>query len=59
MALTADRYAGAAGVRLGAVLHIEDVDPERPGASSYRSHAEAAATRTPNLAPVTSSSPSP
>jgi uncharacterized protein YggE len=43
----ADLYAEAAGVRVGAVLHIEDVDPEQPGASRYRSHAEAAAPTNP------------
>jgi uncharacterized protein len=47
----ADLYAGAAGVRLGAVLHIEDVDPEQPSASRYRSHAEAAAVTAQDLAP--------
>jgi uncharacterized protein len=40
----ADLYAEAAGVRIGAVLHVEDVDPEQPSASRYRNHAEAAAT---------------
>ncbi|MEU7612536.1 SIMPL domain-containing protein [Micromonospora sp. NPDC049204] len=47
----AELYAEAAGVRIGAVLHIEDVDPEQPGASRYRSHAEAAATSAQDLAP--------
>lgn len=47
----ADLYAEAAGVRLGAVLHIEDVDPEQPGTSRYRSHAEAAAVTAQDLAP--------
>jgi uncharacterized protein YggE len=47
----ADLYAEAAGVRVGAVLHVEDVDPEQPGASRYRSHAEAAATTAQDLAP--------
>ncbi|MFF0153693.1 SIMPL domain-containing protein [Micromonospora sp. NPDC005203] len=47
----AELYAEAAGVRVGAVLHIEDVDPEQPGASRYRSHAEAAATSAQDLAP--------
>lgn len=46
-----DLYAQAAGVRVGAILHIEDVDPEQPGASRYRSHAEAAATTAQDLAP--------
>ncbi|MEV4516627.1 SIMPL domain-containing protein [Dactylosporangium sp. NPDC049525] len=39
----AELYAEAAAVRLGAVLHIEDVDADRPGAERYRSHASAAA----------------
>lgn len=47
----AELYAEAAGVRLGAVLHVEDVDPEQPGTSRYRSHAEAAATTAEDLAP--------
>lgn len=47
----AELYAQAAGVRLGAVLHVEDVDPEQPGTSRYRSHAEAAATTAQDLAP--------
>ncbi|MFI6763423.1 SIMPL domain-containing protein [Micromonospora sp. NPDC050417] len=47
----ADLYAEAAGVRVGAVLHVEDVDPEQPGTSRYRSHAEAAATTAQDLAP--------
>ncbi|MGI5151856.1 SIMPL domain-containing protein [Plantactinospora sp. CA-294935] len=47
----ADLYAEAAGVRVGAVLHVEDVDPEQPGTARYRSHAEAAATTAQDLAP--------
>jgi uncharacterized protein YggE len=47
----AELYAEAAGVRVGTVLHIEDVDPEQPGAARYRSHAEAAATTAQDLAP--------
>ncbi|GAB3809371.1 SIMPL domain-containing protein [Micromonospora zhanjiangensis] len=47
----AELYADAAGVRIGAVLHIEDIDPEQPGAARYRSHAEAAATSAQDLAP--------
>ncbi|WP_344499338.1 SIMPL domain-containing protein [Dactylosporangium maewongense] len=35
----AELYAEAAGVRVGAVLHIEDVDPESPGVNRYRGHA--------------------
>src|SRR6266545_4605999 len=41
----------AARVRVGAILHVEDVDPEQPGTSRYRSHAEAAATTAQDLAP--------
>nr|BFE56997.1 SIMPL domain-containing protein [Dactylosporangium thailandense] len=44
-------YAEAAGVRLGAVLHIEDVDPEQQAAGRYRGHAQAAATTAQDLAP--------
>lgn len=47
----AELYAEAAGVRVGVVLHIEDVDPEQPGTERYRSHAEAAATTAQDLAP--------
>jgi uncharacterized protein len=49
----ADLYAEAAGVRVGAVLHIEDVDPEGPGAPQYRSRGqiESAATTAQDLAP--------
>jgi uncharacterized protein YggE len=47
----AELYAEAAGVRVGAVLHIEDVDPEQPGVNRYRSHAEAAGTTAQDLAP--------
>jgi uncharacterized protein YggE len=50
-AAKADLYAEAAGVRVGAVLHVEDVDPEQPGAARYRSHAEAAASTAQDLAP--------
>lgn len=38
----AQLYADAAGVRLGAVLHIDDVDPEKLGEGGYRSHSSAA-----------------
>jgi uncharacterized protein YggE len=47
----AELYADAAGVRIGAVLHIEDVDPEQQSASRYRSHADALATTAQDLAP--------
>jgi uncharacterized protein YggE len=38
----AELYAEAAGVRLGAVVHIDDVDPEQPGVERYRGHGHAA-----------------
>ena len=48
----AELYARAAGGRLGAVLHIEDTDPERAGMGSYRSHgAYVAEARNEDLAP--------
>jgi uncharacterized protein YggE len=34
----AELYAEAAGVRLGALLHIDDVDPDLVGNERYRSH---------------------
>ena len=34
----ADLYAEAAGVRVGAVLHIDDVDSDNPANQQYRSH---------------------
>jgi len=34
----AELYAEAAGVRLGAVVHIDDVDPDQPDVGLYRSH---------------------
>ncbi|MEU7316155.1 SIMPL domain-containing protein [Streptomyces sp. NPDC007083] len=47
----AELYAEAAGVSLGAVVHIEDVDPEGPLASRYRSHAVDAAPGEGDLSP--------
>jgi uncharacterized protein YggE len=47
----ADLYAEAAGVRIGAVVHVEDVDPEQSDVSRYRGHAEATATTAQDLAP--------
>jgi uncharacterized protein len=45
-------YAEAAEVRLGDVVHVEDVDPERFGAERYRSHGDAVgATSDADLAP--------
>lgn len=34
----AELYADAAGVRVGAVLHIDDVDADNPGNQVYRGH---------------------
>ena len=47
----ADLHAEAAGVRVGVVVHIEGIDTEQPGASSYRNQAEAAVTTAQDLAP--------
>ncbi|GAA1819534.1 hypothetical protein GCM10009682_45100 [Luedemannella flava] len=47
----ADLYAEAADVRLGVVVHIEDVDPEQSAAGRYRGHAQAVATTAQDLAP--------
>ena len=45
----AELYAGAAGVRLGAVLHIEDVNPDQLGWE--RGHAAAPEASAESLAP--------
>lgn len=37
----AQLYAEAAGVRLGALVYIDDVDPEKLGEGGYRSHSSA------------------
>lgn len=47
----AELYAEAAGIALGPVIHIEDVDPESIGASRYRSHSDANTTTEADLAP--------
>ncbi|MFJ9838893.1 SIMPL domain-containing protein [Kitasatospora sp. NPDC101155] len=47
----AELYATAAGVRLGAVVHIEDVDPESIGAGRYRGHGDPASVSEADLAP--------
>jgi uncharacterized protein len=47
----AELYAGAAGVRLGAVLHIDDVDPEHGTIQVYRSAASAGGPAPEDLAP--------
>lgn len=46
----AELYADAAGVRLGAVLHIEDADEHRPEADRYRG-GDTTATAAQDLAP--------
>jgi uncharacterized protein len=47
----AELYAEAAGVRLGAVLHIDDVDPEHGSIQVYRSAAAAGGPSPEDLAP--------
>lgn len=47
----AELYAEAAGVRLGAVLHIDDVDPEQVGFERYRGHGSGGAATPEDLAP--------
>ncbi|MGI8333050.1 SIMPL domain-containing protein [Actinomadura scrupuli] len=47
----AELYAEAAGVGLGHVVHIEDVDPESAGNERYRSHGSGGATTEEDLAP--------
>ncbi|TMR00842.1 DUF541 domain-containing protein [Actinomadura soli] len=47
----AELYAEAAGVRLGAVVHIDDVDPEQVGFERYRGHGAGGAASAQDLAP--------
>jgi uncharacterized protein YggE len=47
----AELYAEAAGVGLGAVLHIDDVDPEHVGFERYRGHGAGGAATPEDLAP--------
>lgn len=47
----AELYAEAAGVRLGPVIHIEDVDPESIGAGRYRGHGDSGTASEADLAP--------
>ena len=49
--LKAELYAQAANVRLGPVLHIDDVDPENTRAERYRSHSSYADAAAEDLAP--------
>ncbi|TDD81549.1 DUF541 domain-containing protein [Actinomadura darangshiensis] len=47
----AELYAEAAGVRLGAVVHIDDVDPEGTAFERYRGHGSGGAASAQDLAP--------
>ncbi|MFF4893538.1 SIMPL domain-containing protein [Micromonospora chersina] len=47
----AELYAEAAGVRLGAVVHIDDVDPENVGHERYRGHGSGGEASAQDLAP--------
>lgn len=47
----AELFAEAAGVRLGAVVHIDDVDPEQLGFERYRGPGVGGAASAENLAP--------
>ncbi|MER7770133.1 SIMPL domain-containing protein [Kitasatospora sp. NPDC096140] len=47
----AELYAAAAGVKLGAVVHIEDVDPESIDGGRYRGHGSADSASEADLAP--------
>jgi len=47
----AELYADAAGIRLGAVVHVEDVDPERAGFERYRGHGSGGDAAGDDLAP--------
>lgn len=47
----AELYAQAAGARLGPVMHIDDVDPERAGAELYRARGTGDEASAQDLAP--------
>ena len=47
----AELYAEAAGVRLGAVIHVEDVDPERVNQERYRGHGASGQASEQDLSP--------
>jgi uncharacterized protein YggE len=47
----AELYAEAAGVRLGDVVHIEDVNPDDPRTQRYHSHSSVSAASDLDLAP--------
>ncbi|WP_308407787.1 SIMPL domain-containing protein [Streptomyces sp. RKAG337] len=47
----AELHADAAGVQLGPVIHIDDVDPESIGAGRYRGHSDPGTVSEADLAP--------
>jgi uncharacterized protein YggE len=47
----AELYAEAAGVRLGPIVHIDDVDPETVGSGRYRGHGSGGSASAEDLAP--------
>ncbi|ROO51109.1 hypothetical protein EDC02_5973 [Micromonospora sp. Llam0] len=47
----AELYAEAAGIRLGTVVHIDDVDPENVGHERYRGHGSGGQASAQDLAP--------
>jgi uncharacterized protein YggE len=47
----AELFAEAAGVRLGAVVHIDDVDPDQVGPERYRGHGSGGEAFAQDLAP--------
>lgn len=47
----AELYAAAAGINLGQLMHLEDVDPEKAGAERYRGHGSGGDTSDESLAP--------
>lgn len=47
----AELYADAAGIRLGPIVHIDDVDPEQERLEHYRGHGSGSAGAQEDLAP--------
>ncbi|MEV0460726.1 SIMPL domain-containing protein [Catellatospora methionotrophica] len=47
----AELYASAAGVRVGDLLHLEDIDPEGSGTERYKGHGSAPDAADESLAP--------
>jgi uncharacterized protein len=47
----AELYAEAAGVRVGALLHVEDADPDQAGVDRYRGHSGDGEAAPEDLAP--------